>query len=107
MFGDSQAVPEASSWLRPLISMIFRVECANFFRSALGTALRDKGTSGERVGNIRFGLRLSPDGKHEEPDPGEQAVLREIRRLRQDGHTLRGIAAALNHKALQTRLGCG
>jgi hypothetical protein len=53
------------------------------------------------VGNIRFGFRLSPDGKHVEPDPGEQNVLTEIRR--QNGHTLRGIAAALNREALRTR----
>ena len=78
-------------------------------REAIGErtrdALRHKRTSGERVGNIRFGFRLSPDGKHVEPDPAEQAVLTEIRHLRQNGHTLRGIAAALNHQALRTRCG--
>jgi hypothetical protein len=67
--------------------------------------LRHKRTSGERVGNIRFGYRLSSDGKHVEPDPCEQAALTEIRHLRQSGHTLRGIATALNHKALRTRRG--
>jgi DNA invertase Pin-like site-specific DNA recombinase len=49
-------------------------------REAIGErtrdALRHKPTSGERVGNIRFGFRLSPDGKHVEPDPGEQACSR-------------------------------
>jgi DNA invertase Pin-like site-specific DNA recombinase len=78
-------------------------------REAIGErtrdALRHKRTSGERVGNIRFGFRLSPDGKHVEPDPGEQGVLTEIRHLRQSGHTMRGIAAALNHKSLRTRRG--
>ena len=78
-------------------------------REAIGERTRDalkhKRTSGERVGNIRFGFRLSTDGKHVEPDPGEQAVLTEIRHLRQSGHTLRGIAAALNQKALRTRRG--
>jgi site-specific DNA recombinase len=48
-------------------------------REAIGERTRDalwhKRTSGERVGNIRFGFRLSPDGKHVEPDPGEQSVL--------------------------------
>ena len=34
---------------------------------------------------------LGADGKHLEPDPDEQAVLDEIRRLRQSGATLRGI----------------
>jgi len=55
--------------------------------------------------NIGFGFRLSPDGKHVEPDPGEQGVLAEIGHLRQSGHTLRGIVAALNRKALRTRRG--
>ena len=78
-------------------------------REAIGERTRDelrhKRTSGERVGYIRFGFRLSPDGKHVEPDPGEQNALAEIRHLRQSGHTLRGIAAALNRKALRTRRG--
>jgi len=78
-------------------------------REAIGErtrdALRHKRTSGERVGNIRFGFRLSPDGKHVEQDPGEQSVLTEIHHLRQSGHTLRGIAAALNRKALRIRRG--
>jgi site-specific DNA recombinase len=64
-----------------------------------------KRTNGERVGNIQFGYRLGTDGKHVEPDAAEQAVLEEIRNLRHRGHTLRGIAAALNRRALHTRLG--
>jgi len=66
-------------------------------REAIGERTRDavrhKRSSGERVGNIRFGFRLSPVGKHVEPDPGEQGVLAEIGHLRQSGHTLRGIVA--------------
>jgi hypothetical protein len=64
-----------------------------------------KRNNSERVGNIQFGYRLGPDGKHVEPDPAEQGVLLEIRRLRQSGHTLRGIAAALNRQELRTRCG--
>lgn len=78
-------------------------------REAIGERTRDalghKRANGERVGNIRFGYRLCADRRHVEPDPGEQAVLAEIRDLRQDGHTLRGIAAALNRRALRTRRG--
>jgi len=76
-------------------------------REAIGErtrdALRHKRANGERVSNIRFGYRLGADGR--QPDAGEQAVLDEIRTLRQNGHTLRGIAAALNRKALRTRRG--
>ena len=78
-------------------------------REAIGERTRDalshKRTNGERVGNIQFGYRLCADGKHVEPDAAEQAVLNEIRCLRQSGQTLRGIAAALNHRALRTRRG--
>ena len=63
------------------------------------------GRLGERVGNIAFGSRLSDDRHHLEPDPTEQAALVEIRRLRSEGTTLRGIAAALNHRELRTRRG--
>ena len=78
-------------------------------REAIGErtrdALRHKRIQGERVGNIAFGFRLSGDGHHLEPDPTEQGALSEIRRLRSQGTTLRGIAATLNHRALRTRRG--
>src|SRR5580698_4569262 len=64
-------------------------------REAIGErtrdALRHKRGNGERVGNIEFGSRLARDGQHLEPEPGEQAALAEIRRLRNQGATLRGI----------------
>src|SRR5579871_2337517 len=78
-------------------------------REAIGERTRDamhhKRTNGERVGNIQFGYRLSADGKHVEPDAAEQSVLNEIQRLRQSGHTLRGIAVVLNRQELRTRRG--
>jgi site-specific DNA recombinase len=78
-------------------------------REAIGErtrdALRHKRSQGERVGNIAFGFRLASDGQHLVQDPAEQAALAEIRRLRHEGVTLRGIAATLNHRALRTRRG--
>jgi len=78
-------------------------------REAIGERTRDamshKRSNGERVGNLPFGSRLAADGRHLEPDPAEQAVLNEIRLLRKGGHTMRGIAAALNHRSLRTRRG--
>lgn len=78
-------------------------------REAIGERTRDalghKKRNGERVGNIQFGYRLAKDGKHVETDPGEQAALAEIARLRKRGGTLRGIAAALNGRELRTRRG--
>ena len=49
--------------------------------------------------------RLCADGRHVEPDPAEQAMLDDIRQPRRSGKTLRGIAAALKHRALKTRHG--
>jgi DNA invertase Pin-like site-specific DNA recombinase len=78
-------------------------------REAIGERTRDalqhKRGQGERVGNIAFGYRLATDGKHVEPDTGEQTVLGEIRRLRDSGVSLRRIATALNGRALKTRRG--
>ena len=78
-------------------------------REAIGERTRDamnhKRTNGERVGNIRFGYRLGADGRHIEPDPAEQVILREVRQLRQSGHSMRRIATELNQRSLRTRRG--
>jgi site-specific DNA recombinase len=78
-------------------------------REAIGErtrdAMRHKRSQGERVGNIAFGSRLAGDGQHLEPDLPEQAALAEIRRLRSQRTTLRGIAAALNQRDFRTRRG--
>jgi len=78
-------------------------------REAIGErtrdALRHKRNQGQRVGNIAFGKRLADDGQHLEPNAAEQAALEEIRRLRNEGATLRGIAAVLNDRAYRTRRG--
>lgn len=72
-------------------------------REAIGERTRDalkhKRSNGERVGNIAYGSRLTEDGVHVEDDPGEQGVLDEIRRLRRESSTLRGIAAEMNRRA--------
>jgi site-specific DNA recombinase len=76
-------------------------------REAIGERTRDalsrKRKRGERVGNLPFGSRLAGVGQHVEQDPGEQATLSEIRRLREQGTTMRGIATALNRGAHLTR----
>jgi site-specific DNA recombinase len=78
-------------------------------REAIGErtrdALRHKRSQGQRVGNIPFGSRLGGDGQRLEPDPAEQDALEQIRALRSGGETMRGIAAALNHRAYRTRRG--
>ena len=68
-------------------------------------ALRHKGSKRECIGNIGYGLRLSADGVHVEECPREQGVLSEIRRLRSEGATMRGIASTLNTRGYRTRRG--
>jgi len=76
-------------------------------REAIGErtrdAMRHKLSLGERAGNIAYGYRLAGDGRHLEPDPAEQTALEEIRRLRCEGATMRGIAKALNARSFRTR----
>lgn len=67
--------------------------------------MRHKRGNGERVGNIEFGYRLAADRRHLEPEPTEQAAMEQIRSLRRQGHTLRGIAANLNRRGNRTRRG--
>jgi site-specific DNA recombinase len=78
-------------------------------REAIGErtrdALRHKRSQGQRIGNIPFGSRLAGDGERLEPDPAEQQALEQIQALRNNGETLRGIAATLNHRAYRTRRG--
>src|ERR1700730_1090161 len=68
-------------------------------------AMRHKRSNGERVGNIRFGYRLAPDGVHVEPEPTEQTAIAAIRELRAEGRALRRIAMDLNRRGWRTRKG--
>jgi site-specific DNA recombinase len=73
-------------------------------REAIGERTRDalghKRAQREHVGNIGFGYRLAPDGVHVAPDEVEQAAVQAIRRLRNNGLSLRKIAADLNEEGL-------
>ncbi len=78
-------------------------------REAIGErtrdALRHKRAQGYRSGNLPFGYHLAADGRTLEPDVTEQKAMSEIRRLRQEGSTLRGIASTLNQRGHRTRRG--
>src|SRR5450432_3523198 len=77
-------------------------------REAIGERTRDAMQHKRANGTVRrqSGVRL-PHFKHVEPEPSEQAALTQIRGLRQQGCSLRAIAAALNGQALRTRRGTG
>jgi DNA invertase Pin-like site-specific DNA recombinase len=76
-------------------------------REAVGERTRDamahKRAKGQRVGQVPYGYRVQ--GSRLEPAAAEQATLALIRRLRSEGVTMRGIAAALNAEGVTTRRG--
>src|ERR1017187_3863960 len=78
-------------------------------REAIGErtrdAMRHKKSKLEYIGNAPYGFRLAADGKHVEPEPGEQAILERIQRLRKTGKSLRKIADELNRNGILTRQG--
>jgi DNA invertase Pin-like site-specific DNA recombinase len=78
-------------------------------REAIGErtrdALRHKRAQGYRSGNLPFGYHLAADGRTLEPDATEQKAMTEIRKLRLEGETLRGIASTLNQGGHRTRRG--
>jgi DNA invertase Pin-like site-specific DNA recombinase len=88
----AESLDTASAAGRLVITIMAAV--SQWEREAIGERTRDalwhKRSSGERVGNIRFGFRLNPDGKHVEPDPGEQGVLTEIRHCARAGTRCEG-----------------
>src|SRR5689334_3191518 len=103
----AESLDTASAGGRLVITIMAAV--SQWEREAIGErtrdALRHKRSQGHRVGNIPFGSRLAADGKRLEPDEGEQQALQEIRRLRGEGTSLRGIAGALNRGPFRTRRG--
>ena len=68
-------------------------------------ALKAKRAQGLRIGNVPFGYALAEDLGTLVLCDGEQAVLTTIRALREQGRSLRAVAAALNEQGLRTRSG--
>jgi len=66
-------------------------------------ALRHKINSRQRVGKVRFGFDLGPDGITLVENPAEQQTLTFMRNLRAAGRTLRQIAAELTARQIPTK----
>jgi site-specific DNA recombinase len=66
-------------------------------------ALRHKINSRQRVGKVRFGFDLAPDGTTLIENPAEQQTLAFMRNLRAAGRTLRQIAAELTARNIPTK----
>ena len=85
------------------------VSVSQWEREAIGErtrdAMRNKKAKLEYVGNAPYGFRQAADKRHVEPEPGEQAILERIQRLRKSGKSLRKIADQLNRLKIRTRQG--
>src|SRR5450432_1225748 len=85
------------------------VSVSQWEREAIGErtrdAMRHMKTKLEFVGNAPYGFRQAADKRHVEPEPGEQAILERIHRLRNGGKSLRKIADQLNRLEIRTRQG--
>jgi DNA invertase Pin-like site-specific DNA recombinase len=68
-------------------------------------ALAVKRRRGERIGTIPYGSKLGPDGVRLIPEPSEQKIVKLVRRLRDEGLSLRVIAAELDARGLRPRRG--
>ena len=91
--------------------MVFRMLAvlAEFERDQISertsAALQYKKAKGERVGAVPYGYALAIDGATLEPDPTEQAVITEARKLKAAGLSLRKVAAELARRGFYARNG--
>lgn len=81
--------------------MVFRMLAvlAEFERDQISertqVAMQHKKAKGERVGDVPFGSSVAADGIQLVPDATEQEIIQTVKRLRDEGFTLRGIADRL------------
>lgn len=69
-------------------------------------ALQHKKAAGEYTGGkLPFGMQLATDGITLEDNPGEREILDDIRRLRDEGLSLRVVAEELNRRGVRRRNG--
>jgi len=81
-------------------------------REAIGertaTAMQYKAKQGEyNGGQAPYGRRVAPCGARLEPDPDEVAACAVARQLREQGLSLRGVAAELERRGVRSRTGRG
>jgi DNA invertase Pin-like site-specific DNA recombinase len=95
------AGPEAQL-LRSIINAFSEYERL-LIKARTKSALAVKKAKGERTGQIPYGKKLAPDGKHLIDDAQEQQVICRIRTLAQEGLSLRAIARTLNDAGVEAR----
>jgi DNA invertase Pin-like site-specific DNA recombinase len=88
--------------LRGLMDLFAQYERA-LIRTRTKAALAIKRGRGERVGGVAIGFQLADDGIHVKDVPAEKAVLHRIRTLKDEGFSVRCIAAKLNAEGVPAR----
>lgn len=73
-------------------------------RARTRAALAAKRAQGKRAGQVPFGFTLCADGVTLAEDSAEQAVIRQIRALRDEGLSIRAVVAAVNEAAPPRRV---
>jgi DNA invertase Pin-like site-specific DNA recombinase len=101
---SSPPPPEPTSFTRGAVELARAHERVTV-RARIRAALAERRARGERIGTIPYGHRLSADGVHLEPDPGEQAVISTAQRLAKDGLSQREIVARLGADGVAGRTG--
>ena len=105
LFSVNDSIDTRTAAGRLVLNVLITV--AQWERETIGErtkeALRHKINNGQRVGKVRFGFDLAPDGITLVVNPAEQQTLAFMRNLRAAGRTLRQIAAELTARQIPTK----
>jgi len=105
LFSVNDSIDTRTAAGRLVLNVLITV--AQWERETIGErtkeALRHKINNGQRVGKVRFGFDLAPDGITLVENPAEQQTLAFMRSLRAAGRTLRQIAAELTARQIPTK----
>jgi len=105
LFSVNDSIDTRTAAGRLVLNVLITV--AQWERETIGErtkeALRHKINSRQRVGKVRFGFDLAPDGMTLVENPAEQQTLAFMRNLRAAGRTLRQIAAELTARQIPTK----
>lgn len=97
----STAMGKAFIGIAAVFAQLERDMIAERTRLALGA----KKARGERVGAVRYGFKLGPDGVKLEADEREQEIIRTVRSLREQGWTFARIGEELTRLEMLPRDG--
>ena len=77
----------------------------NLIKERCNEGRKVRRAEGKRIGEIPYGWKLAEDGKSLIESPEEQKALDLVRGMKNDGYTLRDIAAELNRRGYSAKKG--